>query len=70
MSAPHPEQVLLSLLNLRALLTNEPAKLELCERLADAAADIWPEGPPAAPADLDDPDFLRVVERAIADMAP
>ena len=62
--------VLHALHSLRNILTDEELKQGVCERLADAAADIWPEGPPAAPADLPDPDLLRVVQRAISDMAP
>lgn len=62
--------VLHALHSLRNVLTDEELKQGVNERLADAAADLWPEGPPAVPKDLDDADLLRVVERAIADMAP
>jgi len=64
------QQIQAALYALRGTLTDPEVQQGVCERLADAAADLWPEGPPAAPADLSDPDLLRVVERAIADMAP
>lgn len=53
-----------ALLTIRWLARDAQAREELRERLGDAAAELWPEGPPL-PEDLTDEQYLLVVERAV-----
>ncbi len=49
---------------IQVLATNQEVRQSAMEAFADAAAELWPEGPPL-PEDMDDAQFLRVINRAI-----